>query len=128
MLRRVTATAVLVLLLVPTIAVAAEYPDNSTGNVRIDKLRTQAEALRRKGDNTVVTLNDGTKFKGQIAALTDDGLTLRTKSGEEQQFSFEQVRSVKKSGLSRGAKVGIGIAVGFVTYAGLMCGTGHCGD
>ncbi len=51
--------------------------------------------------------------------MTDDGFLLKTKQGQERHFSFTEVQKIKKSGMSTGTKVLIGVGVGVGAYVAI---------
>ena len=86
------------------------------------------------GSPIEVRLMSKEKIRGQLAAVADDGVTVRAMSGakiEETKVAFDQVRSVKQvgKGIPFVAKVfiGIGITAGVLAaLVGIACATGGC--
>ncbi len=84
-------------------------------------MRKVADSLHQSGKTATVTLNDKAKTKGQITSVTEDGFLLKTKQGQERHFSFADVQKIKKSGMSTGTKVLIGVGVGVGAYVAIAC-------
>lgn len=125
MLRELIALFLAVLVCVPT-AMAGELPDAPSQTKKMEDLKKNADALQLSQETAAVTLNGGSKVKGQITQVTDEGFTVTSKEGQ-QQYSFADVQTVKKSGLSTTTKVliGIGIARGGVFALGCAMACGH---
>jgi hypothetical protein len=72
----------------------------------------QAIATRGVGKRVKVTETDGTVVTGQIAAIEDEKFDVRAKDAAPAvPIPFSQVKDVHNAGLSKGAKIGIVLAV-----------------
>ena len=67
--------------------------------------------LKKKSDNQ-------RKFGGKVSDVSDTGFVVTDrKSGATKKVAYEDVQQVNQAGMSRGAKIGIGIAVGIAVLA-----------
>jgi hypothetical protein len=65
------------------------------------------------GAKVTVFLNDGTKLQGNISQILDDSFDVTVKKETQSRIiSYRDVQRIKKRGLTSGAKVGIGVAIG----------------
>lgn len=86
------------------------------------------------GHKAVVTRLDGNQLKGQIMAINADSFRLNQgKHKGESLLAFTDVSAVKKGGLSKGAKIGIGVGIGLAgvgiaagVIAAKTCSSGFC--
>jgi hypothetical protein len=63
------------------------------------------------GDSARVklTLYNGVKHEGFVKSSTDADFVLTSKAGTEHTIAYSDIRSIGGSGLSKGAKIGIGV-------------------
>lgn len=61
-----------------------------------------------------ITLHDKSKLKGYIKEADDEHFVLVHETGAASDVAYPQVKKVKGNNLSTGAKVAIGVGVGFV--------------
>jgi hypothetical protein len=70
-----------------------------------------------------ITLRDKSKFKGYIREANEDYfLLVDEKTGALTEIAYPQVKQVKGNNLSTGAKVAIGVGIGFVVLLLLLKG------
>jgi hypothetical protein len=70
-------------------------------------------AARGVGAGVRVTLADNTQAKGIIVNVGDQSFALKVKEVDQpRQFQYSQVTGVHGTGLSTGAKIAIGVAIG----------------
>ncbi len=83
--------------------------DNSVEKIKADVFR------RGTGEKSkvVVKLKDGTKLKGYISQAGEDSFDLTDfKTKQTSAVTYRDVAQVKKQGLSKGAKIAIGVGIG----------------
>ena len=90
-------------------------------NVAYSAVKANPEAMKAKivargeGQDVRVTLADKTQVKGFIVSIHEQDFVLKTKGpGEPRTIEYAQVTGVHRGHMSTAAKVGIGVAVGFV--------------
>ena len=64
------------------------------------------------GKGVKITEPDGSVIKGKIVSIDADSFQLQPKHGAPLQLAYTQVSAVNGPGLSKGAKIGIGVAAG----------------
>ncbi len=65
-----------------------------------------------------VTLENGTQVKGYISKIDDSSYDVNTnKAGQPTTIAYTDILKVQGPGLSRGAKIGIGVVVGAAVVA-----------
>ena len=69
-----------------------------------------------------VKLRDGSEVRGYISKTNEDSFELRDKSGKNVTIGYADVFSVGKLGLSKGAKIGIGVGVAAAAFLGVVLG------
>jgi len=69
-----------------------------------------------------VKLRDGSEVRGYISKTNEDSFELRDKSGKSVTIAYADVISVRKLGLSKGAKIGIGVGVAAAAFLGVVLG------
>ncbi len=124
MLRKVIATLLTVVVCIPCV-IAGELPDAPSQTRKMEDLKRNADILQSSQKKAAVTLNGGKQVKGQITKVTNEGFTLSA-NGSQQQYSFAEVQTVKKSGMSTAAKVLIGVGVGLGAFIAAGCAV-YCG-
>lgn len=131
MLLRIIAITLVMCISVPTITAA--LPDAPSESKRVEDTKKNADDMRKvansfqlSGKTATVTLKDKSKTKGQITTVTENGFLLKTREGQDRQFSFADVQKVSKSGMSTGTKILIGVGVGLGTFVGLACAAYAC--
>ena len=83
-------------------------PDNAAEKVKTDVFR------RGTGEKSkvVVKMKDGTKMKGYISQTGEDSFDLTdSKTKQTTAVAYRDVAQVKKQGLSKGAKIALGIGI-----------------
>jgi RimP-like protein len=76
-----------------------------------EKNKAVKVTLKKKIDNQK-------KFSGKVSDISDTGFVITDqKTGTTKRLAYEDVRQVNQAGMSRGAKIGIGIAVGIAVLA-----------
>ena len=112
-LSRMTALVLALALLSERVALAVPTPDASSAQQQI--------ASRGIGKSVKVHEADGTVLRGKIMWLKDDSFGVKVGSQRLVEVAFTNVRSVDGPGLSKGAKVGIGVSAGLLV-GGLVTG------
>jgi sRNA-binding regulator protein Hfq len=65
------------------------------------------------GAKVTVFLKDGKKIQGNISQILDDSFDVTVKKETQSTIiSYRDVQRIKKRGLTSGAKVGLGVAIG----------------
>lgn len=107
---RLTAILLIAALLGNDLAFAAKMP---TGNVPVDPGVAKANiAARGVGQEVQVKLADKTKAKGLIVSIGEQSFVLKPKGAEQtREIQYAQVTVVHNQKLSKGQKVGIGVAI-----------------
>lgn len=73
-----------------------------------DKEKTVKVTLKTKIDNQK-------KFSGKVSEVSDSGFVLTNqKSGKVQKLAYEEIEQAKQAGMSKGAKIALGVTGGFV--------------
>jgi len=85
------------------------------------KIRTKAERLG-VGANVQVTLRGRSELRGKLLQIEEKDLVVEDSSGTKFSATFSEIKSIRKAGMSRGAKIAAGAAIGatalfFVTWA-----------
>ena len=118
---------VLCCLLITTANLSLISAQTNTNNNASSIAKIKANVLKRgTGENKRVEVKmlDGTKLKGYISQAGEDSFNLTdSKSGQSAAIAYRDVAQVKGSGLSKGAKIGIGIAVGAVVVVAIVVGS-----
>lgn len=96
-------------LTVPAWSQSAVLPDDHAAKVKLAvQERGTGEHSRVK-----VTLRDKTEVKGYVSQIGSDSFQVTdNKSGKVTSIAYQEVKKVRKSGLSTGAKIGIAVGVG----------------
>ena len=63
-----------------------------------------------------VKLRDGSEVRGYINKANEDSFEVHEKAGKSVTLAYSDVISVRKPGLSRGAKIGISVGVGAAAF------------
>jgi hypothetical protein len=106
----------------------------SGGNNSADTAKTKANVLKHgasEKSQVEVKLRNGTKMKGSISQVGDDSFTLTdSKLKQTNTLTYSNVAQVKRSGLSIGAKIAIGVGIfAAVMVVALAISTdGHLGN
>lgn len=107
--------------LLTIVAVFAAYSGAAATAQNAQPPQTQIETVRAKvkkigiGERGKVKakLLDGTAYEGFVREASDDNFVIVDKQGSPHVVLYKDVKEVKaKRGLSTGAKIGIGIAIG----------------
>jgi len=69
-----------------------------------------------------VKLRDGSEVRGYISKTKEDSFELHDKTGKNLTLAYADVISVRKLGLSKGAKIGIGVGVAAAAFLGVVLG------
>jgi hypothetical protein len=102
------------LLAADSVALAAGPPEDSV------QLK-QALTHRGTGKGIRITETDGTVVTGVLTAIHDDSLELTPKKGAPPTtIPYVQVAEARNTGLSKGAKIAIGVTVGVVVAVGIV--------
>jgi len=94
-------------------AEANGQPENRVAEDHSSKIRSQVQARGTGEKATVkVTLRDKSIVKGYISQTGPESFRVKDKkSGKVTTISYEDAARVQKSGLSTGAKIGIGVGI-----------------
>jgi hypothetical protein len=70
--------------------------------------------LKKKIDNQK-------KFSGKVSEISDTGFVVTDqKTGKIQKLAYEDVREVNQKGLSKGAKIALGVVGGVVVFVAIL--------
>jgi len=93
------------------------------GSTNPDQMR--AKVLKRgtgEKAKVKVKLRDGSEVRGYVSKTDQDTFEVRDKTGKSVSIAYADVVSVRKPGLSKGAKIGIGVGVGAAAFLGIVWG------
>ncbi|MBP1599191.1 MAG: hypothetical protein H6Q05_4568 [Acidobacteria bacterium] len=91
-----------VALLVVTVSILSAHAESPSANA----LEARVRELHAKSSEVKVTLLDNTVLQGRILRVEADSFTiLQVKTGRQTAIQYSQAKEVRKSGLSRRAKV-----------------------
>jgi Skp family chaperone for outer membrane proteins len=133
MISKVISVLVLAALLHSSIAAqAASSPAQSVANMQQvlrkaqDKAKAVTVTLNRKADKKA-------KLTGKVSDVSNTSFTITDRhTGNRMTLAYEDVQQVKQKGMSRGAKVAIGIGIGvgaFIAVGVIVCyASGPCRD
>ena len=125
---------VLVVVLVHSSVTAQEQQSSTQPVAKMQQILRKAQ---EKDKAVKVTLNrkidNRNKLTGTVSEISDTDFTLTDQqTGKTMKLAYEDVRHVTRKGMSKGAKVAIGIAVGaaaFIAVAVAVCyARGPCRD
>lgn len=63
-----------------------------------------------------VKLRDGSEVRGYVSKADDQSFEVQEKNGKSVTIAYGDAVSVRKPGLSKGAKIGIGVGVGAAAF------------
>jgi len=69
-----------------------------------------------------VKLRDGSELRGYISKADEQSFEVQQKDGKSVTIPYADAASVRKPGLSKGAKIGIGVGVGAAAFFGVVLG------
>jgi len=119
MLSRVVSLAFIVVLLHTSIAAQALPQSTAQTLAKMQEVLHKAQdrdkavkvTLREKIDNQ-------RKFNGRVSEISDTSFTLNDqKTGKTMKFSYADVQQISQKGMSKGAKIAIGVVAGIVVGA-----------
>jgi len=102
------------------------YAAQTTGTPQVAKIKAQIQK-RGAGEKSKVrvTLGNGTMVKGYISKIEESSFDVNpNKTGQATSISYTDVQKIQGPGLSKGAKVGIVVAVA-VGIVALVMGIGY---
>jgi len=100
------------LLVIATAGILGQSPDTLSAKVKSDISR------RGTGEMIIIKLKTGEKIEGRITQILDDSFDVTdTKTKRSTTVLYPEVSEVRKPGMSRGAKVAIGVGIGAVITA-----------
>lgn len=90
----------------------------------VSKMQQILRKAQEKDKPVKVTLNrrieNRNKLTGRVSEISDTGFTLtEEQTGRPMVLSYEDVRQVSGKGMSKGAKVAIGIGIAVVAFIGV---------
>jgi hypothetical protein len=100
-------------------AVAATPQNQAQRPGHVDRIKGEVQ-MRGTGERARVRVArlSGTEVKGYISSIDESSFTVTNKqTGQATTISYADTRSVRGPGLSRGAKIGIAVAVGVAVTA-----------
>ena len=102
-----------------SLALISSVVATSSGNAASPTVRADSSIIHQKlvargiGQGIKVTEIDGTVVKGTLVSIDDESFQVTPKTATQPtRISISQVSKIGKDGMSTGAKVGIGIAIG----------------
>ena len=137
MFSKLLAFALAVKLVQLSLATSAKtYAQTAPADDLAVKVKADVAKRAEKKGPVAVRLRDGSKLKGKLSQVGEDGFTVTdSKSGQARTLTYAEVASVKGAGgLSRLAKIGIGlgiagaVAVVVLAYVAIQirCNEGGC--
>jgi hypothetical protein len=107
---------------------------SSSPTQRVAKMQQVLRKAQEKDKAVKVILNrqidNQKKFSGKVSDISDTGFVLTNqKTGTTTQLAYADVQQVNRKGMSKGAKIAIGIAVGvaaFLTVGAVCYAAGPC--
>ena len=87
--------------------------DNSPERIKLERLKTKVYRFGRgEKAKVVVNLKDGKRLKGYITQTIEDSFDIaNSKTKEITTIPYRDVAQVKKQGLSKGAKIAVGVGL-----------------
>ena len=67
-----------------------------------------------------VKLRDGSEVRGYVSKADDQSFDVQEKNGKSVTIAYGDALSVRKPGLSRGTKIGIGVGIGAAAFFGIV--------
>jgi len=118
-------------LILVTTANTFDYAAAQTPSAPMDHLTLLTRLTARgRGKRIKITELDGSIVKGMIVSIDRDSFQMEPKQSLQPiRIQYSQVAALRNDGLSTGAKVGIGIGVGAVVFAGYIlvtCAASGC--
>jgi hypothetical protein len=113
MLHRITAVVLVAVLVHGNLAAQTQTQSPVQTVSQMQKVLREAQ---EKGKAVRVTLNrkmdNQRKFSGQVSDISDRGFTLAdAKTGKTMGLAYEDVKEVRRKGMSRGEKIATGVAI-----------------
>jgi hypothetical protein len=113
---------------------SAGYAAQTAGAAQASNIKAQVQK-RGAGEKSKVrvTLGNGTVVKGYISKIDESSFDVNAaKTAQATSISYADVQKIQGPGLSRGAKIAIGVTVGVAVVAtiigvGLATAKGHVG-
>jgi len=89
---------------------------DTNNSVEVNKVEKIKTTVNRRGtgekSKVVVKMKNGTKLKGYISQIGEDSFDLTdSKTKQTTAVAYRNVAQVKKQGLSKGAKIALGIGI-----------------
>jgi len=82
------------------------------GGTAVEKLKADVAKRAARKSRVTVKLQDGAKLKGRIGEAGADSFTVTdTRTGQSRTLAYSEVSQVKGQGLSKKAKIGIGLGI-----------------
>ena len=92
---------------------AQSNADDSIERNKVAKIKNDIQQREAKGMRIIVKLKDGTKLEGYITQIIEDSFDITNyKTQQTTTVPYRDVAQVKKHGMSKAAKVAIGVGVG----------------
>lgn len=103
-------------------SVTAQQLQSSTQSV--SKIQQTLRRAQQKDKAVKVTLNrkidDRDKVMGTVSEISDAGFTLiERQAGKPITLAYEDIRQVSMEGMSKGAKIALGIGIGVASFIGV---------
>jgi hypothetical protein len=100
---------VITFLILNSVAFAAQM---AQGTSQVAKVKDQVQK-RGVGEKSRVKakLVNGTEVRGYISKIEETSFDVTNKTGQTTTISYAEVQNIQGPGLSKGAKIGIGVAV-----------------
>jgi hypothetical protein len=114
-------------------SIAAQTLSSPTQDVT--KMQQVLRSVQEQGKAITVTLSrkidNKTKLTGKVSEVSDTSFTLTNqRTGNPMTLAYEDVQQVKHKGMSKGAKIAVGVGIGaaiFVAVGILACfASGQC--
>ncbi|HEX6126627.1 MAG TPA: hypothetical protein VFZ23_14735 [Pyrinomonadaceae bacterium] len=117
MFRKISSVCIAVLLLFANVSLTV----GQQSAVQLDRqIKARVNDLGA-GAKVTVFLKDGTKIQGNISQILDDSFDVTVKKETQSTIiAYRDVQRIKRRGLTSGAKVGIGVALGAAAIATVL--------
>jgi hypothetical protein len=93
------------------------------------EIKAKVEKRSRESSRSKVKLESGVSYTGMLSEAGDTSFTVTTNGGDRHVVRYSEVTSVGGTGgLSTGAKIGLGIAIGAGVVLAVLAGIIHSND
>ena len=97
-----------------SVAFAAQVSEGTSHIVKV-KDQVQKRGIGKKS-RLKANLANGTEVKGYVSKIEETSFDVTEKMGQTVTIAYADVQKIRGPGLSKGAKIGIGVAVGGLAF------------